>query len=107
MNVWAVMILGGLLTYGIRLSFIFLLGRLSIPVAGKRALRFVPSAVLSAIIAPALLLPEGRLDLTPGNFRLLAGAVAILVAWRTKNALLTIAAGMGALLVLTWTAGGL
>lgn len=107
MNVWAVMILGGLLTYGIRLSFIFLLGRLSIPEAGKRALRFVPSAVLSAIIAPALLLPEGRLDLTPGNFRLLAGAVAVLVAWRTKNALLTIAAGMGALLVLTWTAGGL
>jgi branched-subunit amino acid transport protein len=107
MNVWAVMILGGLLTYGIRLSFIFLLGRLSIPEAGKRALRFVPSAVLSAIIAPALLLPEGRLDLTPGNFRLLAGAVAVFVAWRTKNALLTIMAGMGALMILTWAAGGL
>jgi branched-subunit amino acid transport protein len=105
MNVWAVMILGGLLTYGIRLSFIFLLGKLAVPEAGKRALRFVPPAVLSAIIAPALLLPDGRLDLTPGNFRLLAGVVAILVAWRTKSALLTIVAGMGALLLLSWWGG--
>jgi branched-subunit amino acid transport protein len=107
MNVWAVMILGGLLTYGIRLSFIFLLGKLAIPEAGKRALRFVPPAVLSAIVAPALLLPEGRLDPTPGNFRFVAGAAAVLVAWRTKSALPTIVAGMGALMILTWAAGGL
>jgi len=37
------------------------------------------------------------LDLSLGNFRLLAGLVGALVAWRTRNVLLTLAAGMLAL----------
>jgi branched-subunit amino acid transport protein len=63
----------------------------------RRALRFVPPAVLSALIFPELLLPGGTLDLSPGNPRLLAGALAALIAWRTKNMLLAIAVGMMAL----------
>jgi branched-subunit amino acid transport protein len=105
MNIWLVMLLGGALTFGMRLSFIYLFGRFSIPEALKRALRFVPPAVLSALVAPALFLPDGALDLSPANFRLLAGAAAILVAWRTKNTLVTILSGMAALLVLMWAAG--
>ena len=56
--------------------------------------------VLSAIIFPELLLPQGRLDLSPGNLRLIAGLLAALAAWRTKNVLVTIVVGMAALLVL-------
>jgi len=56
--------------------------------------------VLSAIIFPELLFMDGRLDLSLDNNRLLAGLVAILVAWRTRNTLLTIAVGMAALLIL-------
>jgi len=107
MNIWLVMLLGGLLTFGMRLSFIYLFGRFDIPPALRRGLRFVPPAVLTAIIAPAVLMPDGVLDAGPGNFRLLAGAAAVLVAWRTKNTLLTIVAGMGTLLILTWAAGRL
>ncbi|MBF8282806.1 MAG: Branched-chain amino acid transport, partial [Anaerolineales bacterium] len=44
--------------------------------------------------------PRGALDLSLGNARLLAGGLAMLVAWRTKNVLLTIAVGMGALWIL-------
>ncbi|MBN2085107.1 MAG: AzlD domain-containing protein [Anaerolineales bacterium] len=105
MNIWLVMLLGGALTFAMRLSFIYLFGRLSIPETVKRALRFVPPAVLSAIVAPALFLPDGALDLGPDNFRLIAGAVAILAAWRTKNMLVTILSGMAALLILMWAAG--
>ncbi len=105
MNIWAVMILGGLLTFGIRISFIYLFGRFRIPETVKRSLRFVPPAVLSAIVAPALLMPDNSVDISLGNFRLLAGAVAILVAWRTRNTLLTILSGMAALLLLMWGAG--
>jgi len=47
-----------------------------------------------------LLRPGGALDLSFGNVRLLAGVLAALVAWRTKNVLLTIAVGMVALWVL-------
>lgn len=100
MNIWLVLLLGGVLTFLMRLSFIYLFGRFTIPPMVKRMLRFVPPAVLSALIAPELFMPVNKLDLRLDNHRLLAGLVAILVAWRTKNTLLTILAGMAALLVL-------
>jgi len=99
-NIWVVMLLGGALTFGMRISFIYLFGRFEIPGMVKRALRFVPPAVLSAIIAPALFMPNNTLDLSLSNHRLIAGAAAILIAWWTKNTLLTILAGMAALLIL-------
>ena len=101
MNYWLIIIAMGLVTIGIRLLPIVLLSRIEIPIVVQRALRFVPPAVLSAIIAPELLMPGGEFNLSPGNARLLAGVIAMLVAWRTKNVLLTIAAGMIALWVLS------
>lgn len=100
MNLWWVMLAGGLLTFGTRLSFIFLLDRLTPPPWLYRGLRFVPVAVLTAIIIPELLLHSGSLDFSITNHRLLAGLLAALVAWRTRSALLTILIGMAALLVL-------
>ena len=100
MNIWLIMFIGGLLTFGMRFSLIFLFGRFEIPQTMRRALHYVPPAVLSAIIFPALLYPAGHLDLTLNNTRLLAGIIAMLVAWYTKNTLLTILAGMIALLIL-------
>jgi branched-subunit amino acid transport protein len=100
MNLWLIFIGGGLLTYASRISFIYLMGRLEIPAWLKRSLRFVPPAVLSAIIVPELVFQAGKIDLSLDNYRLLAGIFAILVAWRTRNTLLTIALGMAALLAL-------
>ena len=100
MNIWLVMLAGGLLTFGIRLSFIYLFGRIQTPALIQRSLRFVPPAVLSALILPELLMHTGRLDAGFGNERWLAGLAAIGVAWFTRNSLLTILAGMAALLVL-------
>ena len=102
MNIWLVMVIAGLLTYGIRLSFIVLIGERPIPPLARRALRFVPPAVLTAIIIPEVFMAKGTLDFSVGNARLWAGLVAALVAWRTKNALYTILAGMLALWLLTW-----
>lgn len=101
MSIWLVFLLGGLLTFGMRFVFIYLLGRFEVPETMRRALRFVPPAVLSAIVFPELMIrSSGQIDLSLTNFRLLAGIVAVLVAWRTKNTLLTILAGMVALLLL-------
>jgi branched-subunit amino acid transport protein len=100
MNIWLIMFIGGLLTFGMRFSLIFLFGRLEVPETMRRALHYVPPAVLSAIIFPELLYRAGSLDLTFGNIRLVAGIIAILVAGHTKNTLLTILAGMLALLIL-------
>ena len=100
MIVWLTIIAAGSLTYITRLSFIALFGQRPVPVPLKRALRFVPPAVLSAIIFPQLFLPQGTLFLSPGNFRLISGLVAGLVAWRTKSMAATIIAGMVVLLLL-------
>ena|SRR5437588_10195001 len=97
---WLTLLSIGLITYAIRLSFILLLGKMALPSFLMRALRFVPVAVLSAIILPALFLDGSRLNLSLGNARLLAGSMAVVVAWRTKNALLTIVVGMVGLWVL-------
>ena len=100
MNIWLVMLLGGLITFGMRFSFIYLFGRFEIPEVLRRALHYVPPAVLSAIVFPEILMSQNRLALSLENDRLLAGLVAVLVAWFTKNTLLTILAGMAALLIL-------
>ena len=100
MNIWLVMLLGGLITFGMRFSLIYLFGRFEIPETIRRALHYVPPAVLSAIIFPELFLQGGALDLSLGNTRLLAGLIAILVAWFTRNTLITILAGMLALFLL-------
>ena len=100
MNVWLIFALGGLVTFGMRFSFIYAFGRIRVPPAVHRALRFVPPAVLSAIVFPEVLMSKNQLDLGLGNHRLLAAAVAVVVAIRTRRTSLTIVAGMGALLVL-------
>jgi branched-subunit amino acid transport protein len=101
-QIWITILAAGVLTFLIRVSFIFLLGRWQPPSWLERALRFVPPAVLSAIIFPEVLIRAGSFDLAPSNLRLWAALVAALVAWRTKNVFLTIAAGMAALYLFNW-----
>ncbi len=99
MSLWLTILLAGLVTFGIRFSFIYLQGRVAMPDWFQRGLRFVPVAVLSAIILPELATHGGGVDLSLQNPQLLAGAAAVLVAWRTRNMLLTIVAGLAALLI--------
>jgi branched-subunit amino acid transport protein len=100
MNIWLVMLLGGLITFGMRFSLIYLFGRFEVPETIRKALHYVPPAVLSAIIFPELFLQNGTLNISLENTRLLAGLIAILVAWFSKNTLITIIAGMLALFLL-------
>lgn len=100
MNIWIVMLIGGLITFGMRFSFIFLFGKFHISETVRKALHYVPPAVLSAIVFPELFLSNGTLNLSLGNTRLLAGLVAVAVAWFTKNTLITILVGMLTLLLL-------
>ena len=100
MNIWLVMLIGGVLTFAMRLSLIYVFGRFEVPETLRRALRFVPPAVLSAIIIPELLIRDARLDLSIGNERLLAGAAAALAAAFSKNIFVTILTGLATLLLL-------
>ena len=94
--VWGTIVVIGVLTFGIRLSFIALFGYLDeIPGRLQRALRYVPAAVLAALVFPALVTfgPDGGLAAD----RLAAGLLAGAVAWRTENVFATMGVGMGAL----------
>jgi branched-subunit amino acid transport protein len=96
--VWALIVVIGVCTYGIRYSFIGLFGYLDeIPPRLERALRYVPAAVLAALVVPSFVTLTGTglaVD------KLGAGLLATAVAWRTENVLATMAAGMGGLWLL-------
>ncbi len=96
--IWLFFLLLAAGTYALRLSFIYLFGKVEMPGWLRRALRFVPASVLAALVFPALTYPNGTLDLSLGNVQLLAGIGGALVAWKTRNVLWTIAVGM----VLFW-----
>jgi len=100
LSLWLVIVGMGAITYGLRLSMIVFFGRVKMPEALRRALRFVPPAVLSAIVLPELLIPGGTFSLSLGNARLAAGILAAAVAWRTRNVFLTIGVGMSLLWML-------
>ena len=87
-------------TYLLRLSFILIFSNRDVPPLILRILRFVPAAVLPAIIVPAFVFQDSVLRLSLDNPRLIAGILASLVAWYTKNVLATIGSGMGALWVI-------
>lgn len=102
MRLWLTLVGIGLVTFAYRVSFILFLARIRLPGWIRQALRFVPVAALTAIIVPELLAYSGQLDLSWQNERLLAGALAVFVAWRTHNVLLTIGLGMIGLYGLQW-----
>ena len=95
-RVWPVILISGAGTYAMRASFLAAAHRLAeIPPALARVLRQIPPAALAAIILPALVRPDGEFDLYQP--RVLAGLVAALLAWRTRNVGLTLVAGMAVL----------
>lgn len=61
--------------------------------------RYVPVAALTALIIPALLPREGE----PAYTRAAAGLIGALIAWKTKNMLATVAAGIAVLWALLKT----
>ena len=98
-RVWTAIVVSGVGTYSMRASFLVFAHRLAdVPPSVQRILRQIPPAALAAIVVPALVRPEGTLDLWQP--RLLAGIVATVVAWRTRNIALTLVAGIGLVMLL-------
>ncbi|MDZ4767722.1 MAG: AzlD domain-containing protein [Chloroflexota bacterium] len=93
-------------TFAVRFPVLVLVGRLPLPAPVFRALRYVPAAVLTAIIVPEVFMPGGTLTLSLESSTLVAGVVSALIAWRSGNLLLTITLGMGAFLLHRAVMGG-
>lgn len=93
-------------TFAIRYSMFAVAGRVEFPARLNNALRYVPPAVLTAIIVPAVLMPGGEsIDLSWTNAYLVGAVVAAVVGWTSRNLLLTIVIGMGMFLGWQWLVG--
>lgn len=89
-----------LVTFLPRFLPLYVLTRLEIPQIVIAWLRYIPVSVLAALVMPGILMIDRQLFLSVSNSYLLATVPAFLVAWRTKNMLLTISIGMGTVLIL-------
>lgn len=87
-------------TFGVRYPVLALVGRINIPPAVKRALAFVPVAVLSALSAPIVVINDGQWNVSFDNEYLVASVVAIAIAWKTRHLMLTIIIGMSVFMLL-------
>ena len=70
------------------------LSKLKIPENVILWLGFVPAAVLAAILAPSLLMPDQKLALTWQNKYLIAAIPSLGVAVKTRSLVWTLLAGM-------------
>ena len=93
MTLWLTLVGMALVTFALRAAFLVLPPGIELPALFRRALRYVPAAVLTAIWAPEVLVKNEQLP---------AGIVAIAVAWRWRMTFATIVAGLVALHLFAW-----
>jgi branched-subunit amino acid transport protein len=105
MSTWLTIVGVTVSVYVLRASFILFADAQRFPHRFRQALKFVPPAVLAAIVLPGLVMPYAAFDMTLANPRWIAGTLAILLAVATRNATATIGIGMLALWLLQWAMG--
>jgi branched-subunit amino acid transport protein len=75
------------------------LSRKKLPPKAAAFLKYVPPAVLAAMLFPMLLLPQGALDIGFGNLFLYAAAPTALVAYYARSLVGSVLAGMAVVAV--------
>ena len=84
----------GLVTYGPRLLPTLALASRSLPPLIVAWLRYVPVAVLAAMLLPSLLSPNGNFELSLSNLFLWAAIPTLLVGWKTRSLFGSVVVGM-------------
>jgi branched-subunit amino acid transport protein len=100
LTLWITILLAGLTTYGIRLSFILIHERWQFPDWFQRALAYVPAAVFFAIIIPGVFYYQDQLYISWRNPQIIPAVLAGLIAWRTRKPFLSLAIGLIAFVML-------
>jgi branched-subunit amino acid transport protein len=92
-----------LVTFSVRYVLLPLSGRVRFSPNVERALRYVPVAVLTAIIVPAAVMPGGHtLQLSPANPYFVGAILTAIIGWFGKNLLVTIVGGMAVFAISQW-----
>lgn len=96
LKLWSVVLIVGALNYLSRLSFIAVFARRRVPPLLGRAFRYVPAAMLTALVVPMVVAAPGDAWL-PALPKIAAALVAGIVAFATHSQLKTLGSGMVAL----------
>ncbi len=83
-----------LVTYLPRVLPVWLFSERPLPPLVVAWLRYVPVAVLSAMLLPSIVLVEERVTLAPGNLFLWAAVPTFIVAWKTRSLFAAVLLGM-------------
>lgn len=83
-----------LVTFIPRALPLFLLGNKELPEKVIVWLSFIPAAVLSALLAPSILLQNGSLYFSLENTSLLAFFPTLILAYKSKNIFYTVSGGL-------------
>ena len=107
MNPWLLILGMGAVTFATRYG-LFAWPELRFPPRVRRALHYVPTAVLTAIVVPGLLLPDGvHWALSWDNAYLVAGLATIALAAFSRHLLASIGGGLVIFFLLRWALGQL
>lgn len=105
MNYWWLILGMAMITFVLRYS-LFAWPNLRFPPVVRQGLHYVPTAVLTAIVVPGMLLPDGEhWQLNLNNAYLLAGLATIGIAALSRNLLATIGGGLLVFFLLRWALG--
>lgn len=85
----------GFVTYLLRMLPATLLSKKKIPKLFVKFLKFIPAAVLSALLFQGVFIYGGRLNISFYNPLLVAAIIAFPIAYKTKNMFATVLVGMG------------
>lgn len=102
MNHWLIILGMALVTFPVRASFLVFGHRIEFPPVLRRALHYVPAAVLTALIGPMALAPGGEVELSLDNAYLIGTLVAGLVAFATRKTLLAICVSFVVYALVRW-----
>ena len=97
---WLIVVATGAATFFFRWIFIHAVGARPLPPQAMHALRYVPAAVLAALVFPSLFRPEGAIEISTDNARLIAGMAAFAVSLFFRSVTVTLVVGMGLLWLL-------
>jgi branched-subunit amino acid transport protein len=87
-----------IVTFLIRYPVLALSGKFKLSESFLQILRYVPPAVLTSIVVPAVLMPGDQLLFSYTNARLVGAIAAVAIGLWQKNLLLTIVVGMAVFL---------
>lgn len=87
-------------TFFTRFGSLLLLRFTGIPPSFNRWLKYMPIGILASLILPTILIPQGQLDVGWHNPYLIAGIITSLLAFKSRNAILSMSLGMLVMIIL-------